>query len=460
MSRRGWLKGGVHKGAAKMDRRLSRRKPAIYVAASLGVLVLAVAVFILVFGDAILSRYGKEKIERAFAEAYPRSKLQIGDLDYSIKANRLILQSGAIRAPDMNIKVGRISLTGVRWVRLLWGKAALTDVLAKSGLEATNVDVEFPRARYGIRSERIRVSEPGSELIAEQMELRPLVGDEAFFAAHDFRTTRFHVIVPECRMSGLAYGELLQGKSYRAKSIHLSLPSFEALVNTDKPSAVAKSPLMVNEALASIRRPLQVDRLSVTNGHIGYCERPVVSAAPGILTFGAVSLSAEGITNRGGAAAAIKLRAQGDLMNTGTIKVQMSIPLSFPNFSLHYSGSLGAMDLSRLSPFLDIVEHLRIKSGNLTEATFEIDVTAGRARGQVRATYKDFMIAVLDSRTGAEEGFASFLANLFKIRNSNATNASGSTKSSQVNYTRKPDDTFLGFVWSALRSGLLDIIRH
>jgi hypothetical protein len=447
-------------GAVKIGRRLSRRKLAVYTGASLGALVLAVAVFILVFGDAILSRYGKEKMERAFAEAYPRSKLQIGELDYSVCANRLVVQSATIRAIDSTIKVGRISLTGVRWVRLLWGKAALTEVLAKSGLEATDLDVEFPRARYEIRCTRLRASGPGSELIAEGAELRPLVGDEAFFAAHDFRTTRFHVVVPECKISGLAYGELLQGKSYRAKSIHLSLPSFEALVNTDKPSASGKSPLMVHEALASIRRPLQVDRLSVTNGHIGYCERPVVGAAPGILTFGAVNLSAEGIANQGGVTSAVKLLAQGDLMNTGTMKVQMSIPITPPDFSFHYSGSLGPMDLSRLSPFLDIVEHIRIKSGHVQEATFEIDVTAGRARGHVRATFKDFIIAVLDDRTGAERGFASFLANLFKIRNSNATNASGSTKERQVNYARKPEDTFLGFAWAALRSGLLDVIGH
>ncbi len=54
---------------------------------------------------------------------------------------------------------------------------------------------------------------PGSELIAQGTELRALVGDEAFFAAHDYRTTRFPVVVPECRVLGLAYGELLQGKS-------------------------------------------------------------------------------------------------------------------------------------------------------------------------------------------------------------------------------------------------------
>ena len=158
-------------------------------------------------------------------------------------------------------------------------------------------------------------------------------GDEAFFAARDFRTTRFQVVVPECSVSGLAYGELLQGKSYRARSVHFSRPSFEALVNRDKPlKPFVKSPLMVHEALAAIRQPLQIGSLSITNGHVSYGERLAAGADPGVLTFGAVNISVEGIANRGDAAADVQTPAQGDLMNAGTMKVRMSIPTDFAGF--------------------------------------------------------------------------------------------------------------------------------
>ena len=212
MSNRGLLKDRVHKRAVKNSRKLSLRRLSAYVGASLGALVLAVAVLILVFGGAILNRYGKGKAERAFAEAHPGYALRIGELDYSVGANRLVAQSVTLSATNTTLKVGRISLTGVRWARLLWGTAALADVLAKASLDATNLDVEFPQAHYGIRCARLRASVPGSELIAEGTELRPLAGDEAFFAAHAFRTPRFHVVLPECRVLGLAYGEAAPGK--------------------------------------------------------------------------------------------------------------------------------------------------------------------------------------------------------------------------------------------------------
>ena len=442
----------------------SRRRLA-HVGLCLGAVVLSVAVFILVFGGAILNGYGKRKVERAFAKTHPGCALRLGGLDYSVAANRLVAQTVTLSATNSTLKVGQVALTGVRWAGLLWGTGAYAEILAKASVEATNLDWEFPQAHYVIHCARLQASVPASELIAEGTELRTLVEDEEFFATHEYRATRFHVVVPECRVSGLAYAELLQGKSWRARSVCFTQPSFDALVNRDKPEEpLVKPPLMVHEALATIRQPLQIDSLSITNGHATYRERVVAGADPGVLTFAAVNISAEGISNQGDASAAILLRAQGDLMNAGVLKVQMSIPITPSDFSLHYSGSLSAMDLTRLDAFLDIAERTRIKSGHAQEAEFDIDVFAGRARGRVRAIYRNLEIAVLDKQTDTAKGMrnrvASFLTNTLKIRGSNGPDTWRSIKEGKVNYSRRPEDEFIQFEWFALRTGVLDVITN
>jgi hypothetical protein len=239
----------------------------------------------------------------------------------------------------------------------------------------------------------------------------------------------------------------------------------EVLVNRDKPlKPGGKTRLMVHEALAAIRQPLKIGRLNITDGCVRYCEQLVSGADPGVLTISKVNMSAEGIANRGEASAAIVLQAQGELMDAGTLKVLMTIPITPPAFSFHYSGSLSAMDLTRLSAFLDIAEHTRIKSGSLQEASFDINVTAGQARGHVRGIYHDLEIAVLDKQTGTEDRIdhrvASFLVNALKIRSSNTPDASGSMKEGEVNYTRRTNDEFQQFAWFALRTGVLDVISY
>jgi hypothetical protein len=151
-------------------------------------------------------------------------------------------------------------------------------------------------------------------------------------------------------------------------------------------------------------------------------------------------------------------------MDATTLKLLMSIPITPPDFSLHYSGSLGAMDLTRLDAFLENAEHTRIKSGRAQEVAFDIDVTAGQARGRVRAIYDNLEFAFLDKQTGSEKGLdhrvASFLANELKFRSSNTPDAAGTMKEGKVDYTRRPGDEFQQFVWFALRSGAQDVVSQ
>jgi len=99
-------------------------------------------------------------------------------------------------------------------------------------------------------------------------------------------------------------------------------------------------------------------------------------------------------------------------MDAGTLKVLMSIPIAPAALSLHYSGSLSAMDLTRLNAFLDVAGRVSIKSGSAHEAAFEIDVTAGQARGLVRAIYTGLHVTVLDEQTGTKEGLDNRVASV------------------------------------------------
>ena len=200
MSNRGLLKDSVHKRAARHSRKLSVQRLSAYVGASLGALVLAVVVLVVLFGGAILNRYGKAKVERMFADTHPGSALRIGELNYAMGANRLVAQSVTLIATNTTLKVGRISLTGVRWAGLLRGTVVLNDVLAQTSLEATNLDVEFSQAQYGFHCSRLQASVPGSELIAEGSELY----DRWWETKHSSRRTLFehHGFVSSCRSAG------------------------------------------------------------------------------------------------------------------------------------------------------------------------------------------------------------------------------------------------------------------
>ena len=421
--------------------RPSKRRLATYAVATLGAITLVVALAVRQFGGTILDGPGLRMIERAYGRAHAGSELRIGGLEYSSGVNRLVATSVTLESPDTTIEIGRITLDGVTWARLLRRSISPDAFLAGADLEATQITAAFSRSRYELVCGRLRASARDSVLLAEGFALRTLAGDDDYFAARKYRKTRYLLAMPEFRVLGLAYDEMLRGRSYRARSVRFTRPVFEAYVNRDKPSAPTREKrLMVHEKLASMLKPLQVDSLAVVDGSVTYRDRVIADDALGVLTFGDVGMSIEGLANRAGAGDTIRLRAQGNLMDSGVLKIRMSMPIASQDFSLRYAGSLGAMDATCLNAYLDESVRTRLKSCDVKDAGFDIEVTDGRATGRVTLIYRNLEVARLDKQSGEPGGLknsvVSLLANVFKIRSDNVPNDAGSMKVGTVEYSR------------------------
>jgi hypothetical protein len=446
-------------------RKLSSLKIALYAGFGVGAIVFVCVLALLFFPDPLVNRFIKPKMIKAFAEAYPAYSISIADMNYSVFENRFVLKSVALNAVDSSFAshVGSISVNGIGWMHLLRGGKLESNDFANSVVNAQDIELNFPQSQYALRCGLLHVSAPDSEIIVEDLKLHPLGDDEQFFAESEFRKTRLQLVAPHARIMGLACLELLQGKSYRTQSIQIHDAFFDILVNKEKPCAIdSSSSLMPNEILSSIKRTLQIDSLSILNGRLNYGERYDAGAKPALITFDSMQVSAEGIANSIGLDAALVIHAQGNFMHAGMMKVLMSIPVASPEFSFQYSGSLSGMDLSALNPFLEPAEQIRIKSGVLQEATFEIHVVSGKASGNLRAVYTDLTFAVINKERQSEKGFfnviASFIANKFKIRGTNVPDYTGSIKIGEVNYEQTSDNSFIQFLWFALRTGVRDVI--
>jgi hypothetical protein len=446
-------------------RKLSLLKMALYAGFAVGAIVLVCVLALLLFPDPLVNRFIKPRITRAFAEAYPAYSIRIADMNYSVLKNCFGFDSVALHAVDgtFSSKMGSFSVSGIEWIHLLWGGTLGPKNLTNVDLDAQDIELNFPQSHYKFRCKRLRVSVPDSEMVAESLEVHPLAGDEEFFRGSTFRRTRLSFVTPQCSVMGLGCLELLQGKSYRARSVHIHDAVLDILVNKDKPdSRDTSGPFMPNEILSSIKETLRVDSLSFMNGWLKYCERFVFGSKPAFVTFDNMQVLAEGIANHGDRDAVLVIHAQAKFVNAGTMKVLMRIPVTSPEFSLHYSGSLSKMDLSPLNSMLEISDQMRIKTGVLEEATFEVNVASGHATGNLRGVYRDLTIAAINKQTGNEkdfsDGITSFIANTLKIRSTNVPDKSGSIKIGEVKYTRQPDDPFIQFEWFALRTGVRDVV--
>lgn len=356
-----------------------------------------------------------------------------------------------------------IAVMGVNWGRLLVGKRDPAQIFSGTQLEVTDLSAVVLGAAYRVQCGHLRISVPEAEIVAQGLTLQLAGSDEAFFASAPFRRVRYRLAVATCALRGVAFAELLDGRAYRARSLELTGPVVESLVNRDKPPRpVTESPPMPHEALAAITKPFRIDRLTVTDGTIKYSARRFEGSEPGVLTFSALQISGRDIANAAAGGQAIGLVAECRLMDAGTMTMEMRIPVAPSALAFHYSGKLSAMDLTRLDEYMEGAGRIQIQSGSTSEAWFNIDVVDGRAQGALRGVYRDLQVKVVDGATGSADGvtsrIATVLTNQLKVRSENTPDKTGAMKAGKVDYARKPEETFLQFAWLALRTGVLDLI--
>ena len=439
-----------------------RKRSPLKIAAYAGFVAGALFLVCVLFPDPLVNWFIKPQITKALAEAYPAYSIRLSAMNYSVFQNRFGFEGGEVRSADSTLSsnVGSFSVSGISWMHLLWGGSLAPGDFVKSVVIAHDVVLTFPPSHYELRFKRLSVSARDSEVVVEAVKLQPLGDDEQFFARSKFRNNRLRLLVPQARVMGLACLELLHGKNYRARSVQIDGASLDILLNQDKPDSRDTSGLLMpNEILSSIKGNLQVDRLSIIDGRLQYAERFAVGAKPAVVTFDSMQVLAEGIANHGPRGSAVVIHAQTKFVKAGMMKLNITIPVASKECSFRYSGSLSGMNLSALNSFLEVSDHVRIKSGVLEKATYEISVVSGLASGTVQGVYRDLTLGAIDKETGSEKGLdhrvASFFANELTIRKNNVP---GSMKIGAVNYLQLRDDPFFQYDWFALRTGVRDVL--
>lgn len=444
-------------------KKLSLRKAVKYTSFIIGAVILIFVLLFIFFSGPFIDTFLKNRITKAFTNAYPAYSIQLGNMHYNIWKNRLRCDSVKLKTDKFTCNIASFSVSGIGAMKILGQGNFTPNSLKASTIDAQKIVLNFHQSRNVICIATLHIAVPDSEMTADSIKYFSLLSDEQFFAKSQYRQTRFRSDISQIKIMGLDCLALLQGNIYNARSINLHDLFSDIFVNMDKPyNKGSSNPQMPNEALSSIKETVKVDSLKIINGRLNYREKFAVGAKPAMVTFNKVNASVSGIANHITPPGIAIINGEGLLMNSARIKLFMEIPLASKDFSLRYSGSCGAMDVTKLNTFLEAGEHRRIKSGVLQSATFKINVNSGRASGTLRVLYKDLTMAILNKKTGSENGIfdriSSLISRALFIRGTNMPDKNGLMKIGEIEYTRNPDESFTQFVWFALRSGVGNVV--
>lgn len=446
--------------------KLSPRKFVKTVSLIAGALFLIGVIIIVLFPDPFINAFLKSRIENSIAKAFPEYSVHFGEMKYSVWNNLFECDSIKLQAKDSSLtcSVDSFSIGGISWIKLLTHNDFDPSVFSESILDAEKIILKFHKSQQELSIIKFHSAVFDSELTTASVEFHYLIDDEQIFAKSSFRQTRFHLDISQIKIIGLDFISLLKGSPYSARKIKFQDVYADILLNKDKPGEENLSPpKMPNEILSSIKEIIKIDSLEIINGQLIYSERFAVNAIPGVISFNKFNITVSGIAIQTAQPETTIIRGNGLFMNSASMKVFMSIPLTSKDFSLQYSGTVGKMDVADLNIFLEPVENKHISSGVIQSAAYNINVNSGKASGNLRVAYADLKIANFNKNTGAISTgvlnhISNYVANMFIIRTTNLPDEKAALKIGEINYAREPGDYFFQFLWFALRSGVGDVV--
>lgn len=248
-----------------------------------GVVAIAAVIVLIVSPNLFVNKYLKNQVEKEFAGAYPEYSLSLADLHINLLNGHIELGDVEINAKDSSFSchIGSPSARGIGWWQLLWKGVASPGALNGAIAEAHSIHIRLQKSMYDVRCTKFKIALPDSLIIADSLEIRPIVSDNAFFDECEYRKTRFNMSMPQLKIHGFSLLEQLQGKSFRATALQVHDATINILVNMYKscePDSIKiKSS---SNLLRTLSDRIQIDSFNIENTNVEYGESAARDSMP------------------------------------------------------------------------------------------------------------------------------------------------------------------------------------
>jgi hypothetical protein len=306
----------------------------------------------------------------------------------------------------------------------------------------------------------VRASTVDSSFLVSGIEFAPTSTDAEFFRQLAARHDRIRVTVASVRGRGIDLYAWMRG-DVRARAIELDSADVDVLSNRRLPPG-AGDPWLPTRRIRSFAGEMRLDTVLVS-GRIVYNEIPARQARDAArIEFEQLDGRVTGISNAAGAPPIVLDASMSLFEAPATIHIE--IPYDSSTYRMEMSGTVGAIDLTRVNSLTVPLQGIEVQGGHLAALRFDATVDGRTAGGTVWAAYRDLDVQIVDRETGEGglfDDIKSFVTNTFVLRGDNMPGAgeADEARPGAIEYFVKRDDSFFTRVWAPIRSGLMAVAR-
>ena len=254
----------------------------------------------------------------------------------------------------------------------------------------------------------------------DSFRYNPTPHKEAFVASRQYQTDYLNVRTGAIQVGPFDIDSYLRDTIIEVGKVKIDNVVFDDFRDNRPPfRAGIIKPLMVDR-IKSIPIKIKVDTILLNNTHITYAELSPKTNQTGVIVFSNTDFRIFPFRNfNHGPTDSLRIHANGYLMDSIWIRLRLkqSYVDSMGGFLLTLR--MRPADMRVLNPVLLPLASARLKSGYLDTLSMRVAGGEYLAYGEMKLYYHDLKLEILKKGTEKKQGFFSFFANSFLIRNKN-----------------------------------------
>lgn len=383
-------------------------------------------------------------------------KINDADFDYINGGNGKVMNT--VRRLNLMVKDLLIdSLSDTDTTRFYYTKDV---AFSLAGYESVTED-----KMYTMKADTIDGSASDQTLTIKGFKMIPMYPDLTFSRKYPTQKDRYDLNFEAIRLLGVDFVRLNQEGSLHARSASIGPAKVAIFMNRELPPPnFNKGRNYPHMALRRVPIEMLIDTVKIKNVNVAYTEYNPITKKRGtvyldnlkgnILNVTTDSLS---LARNNHARASLSTT----IMKAVKLDVNLNLDLTAQNGAFTYSGTIGSMNMTDLNPLSEALGLVKLESGKVQKAEFDISANLYGSRGTMRFYYTDLKIAMLkegenDSKP-KKQGLLSFLANTVFVKDANPTKGEP-VRTANITFERTPAASFFNLLWKSVFIGIRETV--
>lgn len=311
---------------------------------------------------------------------------------------------------------------------------------------------------YNYNFNNIHINSLLKQISVQSFKVTPLYSEAAFAKKVRVQKDRYEINLADLSLNNINLDHILE-KEVVADNLMVNNSKIKIYRDISYPLEPAnKLGHYPSQMIMKSDVPLNIKKAKFKNIYLEYKEKNAKSNKPGAVSFNQGEINIDNITNIPNVInenSIMTINYKANVLSTLAMNATFKFFLNSGNGKFAVNGTLGSCDAKDLNRISVPMARIRIDTGFINGANFDLTGNDYGARGEFVMRYKDFKIALLkkgeENILGKKRRLLSALANTL-IKNDNPQN--GKLRSFTVEYDRDPAKSFFNLVWKSIFTGM------